>query len=97
MKLQITERAREELIKVKGDKESLSIKVIIAGYGWGGPSFGVILEESAENDYVENQDGIIVSVEKEFIELFKSFIIDFRQTAFSKGFVARPAAGGSSC
>jgi Fe-S cluster assembly iron-binding protein IscA len=97
MKIQITDRAREELLKVKGDKENIAIKVIIAGYGWGGPSFGVILEESSENDYVEDHDGIIVSAEKDFIELFKSFIVDFRQTAFSKGFIARPASGGSSC
>ena len=59
---------------------------------------GITLDELKENDYSEEfEDGKIV-VDKELMEMFKGFKIDFQKSWISKGFVVTPEQfGGGRC
>ncbi len=51
MKIELTETAQEELKKVlESRKDNKPLRIYIAGYGWGGPSFGLALDEPKEGD-----------------------------------------------
>jgi len=59
---------------------------------------GITLDELKETDYSEKfEDGTIV-VDKELIEMFKGFEIDFQKSWISKGFIVTPKQfGGGRC
>lgn len=59
---------------------------------------GITLDELKENDYSEKfEDGTLV-VDKELLDMFKGFDIDFQKTWISKGFVVTPNEfGGGRC
>lgn len=97
MQITVTENALLELRNVRGDKPALFTKIIMSGYGWGGPNFSLTLEEPRETDHSEVHDGITVSVDSELLNAMGAFSVDFRKTSFSKGFVVRPSRGGSTC
>ncbi len=60
--------------------------------------FGVALDERHDSDYEEEQNGAKIIVDKELLDIYKGFEIDFTESWFSKGFFVRPAAGMvSSC
>jgi len=54
---------------------------------------GVALDEQHETDYKETQEGIPFIVDKDLIEMYKGFDIDFATNWFSKGFVVQPSSG----
>lgn len=56
---------------------------------------GITLDELKDTDYSEDfEDGKLV-VDKELIDMFKGFQIDFQKNWFSKGFVVTPEQFGA--
>ena len=56
---------------------------------------GITLDELKDTDYSEDfEDGKLV-VDKELIDMFKGFQIDFQKNMFSKGFVVKPEQFGA--
>lgn len=43
-----------------------AVRFDIVGFGWGGPEFGIVLDEQRENDTVFEKYGVKFVVDKEF-------------------------------
>ncbi len=99
MKIEITEKAVEELKNVIDSKKETSknkIRLFIAGIGWGGPSFGIALDEQKENDVVYSTEELDFVAEEFVSEQYGAFTIDFTNSWRGKGFSIE-AEGVGSC
>ena len=98
MKVDWTEVAKEELKKVmETRKEDKCLRIYIAGYGWGGPSFGMALDELKEGDTSVTQDDFTFVVEEDLVDTFNHFTIDYSNNWLRKGFTVTPDRKISSC
>lgn len=91
MKINLTERAKEELKKVIKEKETKKpLRIYLAGHGWGGPSFGIALDEQKDNDVVTEIDDITFVIEEDFADGFENFTVDYSDSFLRKGFSVMP-------
>lgn len=98
MKINITDIAKEQLEKaLTSRKDKKPLRIYIAGYGWGGPSFGLALDEPKENDVTYQVDDFTIVVEDLIDENFESFTIDYSNSWLRKGFMVIPDRKMSSC
>lgn len=103
MKIVISEKAKAMVNKQLEDKnkktEDTFLRIFIKGMGWGGPTFGIALEEqeNKEKDYYEETNGLKIVVEKDLLDQYKSFEIDYSDSWFRKGFSIQTGTGGSGC
>lgn len=99
MKINISQKAQEALNeRLKDDNENY-LRISIQGFGWGGPKFGIALDKAKDekNDYIEKVNNINVVIEKQILDQFKNFTIDYSNSWFNKGFTVFPGSGASSC
>ena len=99
MNIKITSEAKKMIQKTLNDKDVTNpvVRIYAAGFGWGGPTFGIALDEQKENDYVVKEDGVNYVTEKELIDKYGSFVVDYSNGWLYKGFKIQPSYGGSSC
>lgn len=99
MKVNVTDTAAEQLKKTLKDKDMTNkyVRVHISGFGWGGPTFGLALDERNDDDMLVESNEINIIVNKDIIDQYGSFSIDFSNNWLRKGFVVSPSYGGSSC
>ena len=98
MKVDITERAQEELAKVIKEKDNgKPLRIYIAAFGWGGPSFGLALDEQKEGDAKAEVGDFTFLLEEDLVDNFGAFTIDYSDNWLRKGFSVIPDRGGSTC
>lgn len=99
MKINITEKAQEELKKIldKRKEVSKSVRIYLAGFGWGGPSFGLALDEQKDNDEVKEVEGFKILVDKDLTLSFNEFHIDYVNSWLRNGFQVYADGMSSSC
>lgn len=99
MNINITEKAQKELKKImEENKENKKLlRIYIAGYGWGGPSFGLALDELKDRDKKVEVGGFTFLIEKDLADTFKGFTIDYSDNWLRRGFSIIPKKGGSHC
>lgn len=99
MKISISNKADERIQNIIDDKktENANVRIYIQGMGWGGPTFGIALDEQKQDDYVQEHKGVNYVIGKELIDQFQGFEIDYVKGFLSKGFQIKPSYGGSSC
>ena len=100
MKIDITNTAKEELVKVLANKknENKLLRIYIAGYGWGGPSFGLALDELKDDDIQVEEGEFKFVLEDLLTENFGSFTVDFSDNWLRRGFSVYPdGVAASSC
>lgn len=99
MIINISDRAKEKLDEVLSSKtDGKALRIHIAAYGWGGPSFGMALEEPQENDLKISVDGFDFIMEEGFDQIYNHFDIGYSDSFLRKGFTIMPDRGGrSSC
>lgn len=98
MKIEVTQKAKEELKRVlKLRKDNKPIRIYVAAYGWGGPSFGLALDELKEEDIRVDTDDFTFILENYLSENFNSFTIDYSDNWLRKGFSVIPDRIVSSC
>ena len=83
--------------KYNFDEADKNIRIFIKGFGWGGPKFGITLDGVKENDQIKELDGISIIVEKDLLELYGGFDIDFLDSWIGKDFIVLSAKGESNC
>jgi len=84
---EITEKAVEMVKEALKDKDSIpSIRVIYNEDGWSGPSLGLVLDESGNDDTIFTEQGITFMVNKYLLERVKPIKIDFVDTPVGSGF-----------
>ena len=98
MNIEITSKAKNELKNILEEKKSTTakIRIFLAGIGWGGPRFNLALDEQKENDKNYSEDGIHIIAEKNLVDQFKGFKIDYSNFFLQKGFSIFPYSGSSS-
>lgn len=88
MKINVTEKATDELKKIlnKKDTAGKSLRLYIAGFGWGGPSFGLALDEQKETDIKNTIGDFEFVVDKDLTSQYDEFAIDYVNDWLRKGF-----------
>jgi Fe-S cluster assembly iron-binding protein IscA len=80
-----------------------SIRVVYNEGGWSGPSLGLALDESENDDAIFTEKGITFVVNKDLYERVKPIKIDFVNTPMGSGFhitsglQADKSCGSCSC
>ena len=104
--VEITEIAARKLKEVmaKQKRENSFLRLFIAGYGWGGPSFGMALDESKKpNDDVYEAHGVTIVVDKRFAKYLEGAVINYIESEYGSGFQIKTpnqpdcGSGCSSC
>lgn len=98
MLVKVTDEAKVKLEEILGqDKSDKALRIYVAAFGWGGPSFGMALEEPKDDDLVVSTDGFKFIMEQDFQELYNKFTIDYSSGLLRRGFTVVPDRGGSTC
>lgn len=99
MSITISAKAQEVLNEQFKTNENNFFRIFIKGFGWGGPTFGIALDEAKddEKDHYEKIENLNILVEKDLLGLYKNFSIDYSNGWLNKGFKVVPGLGGSSC
>ena len=90
--LTITDEARDELKVVLEQNSGKSLRVTMAGFGWGGPSLGLTLDEATDKDKVLTVNEIEILLDAQVERFADDQVIHFVQDGFTI-----TAKGGSSC
>lgn len=98
MKINLTKRAQEELKKVIDPKDTgRPLRIFIMAFGWGGPSFGLALDELKKGDVKVEVGEFTFILEKKLVDNFRTFTIDYNDNWLRKGFKVTPDRVSSSC
>lgn len=90
--MQITEKAKDYLQK-KGKK---SLRIFVAGAGWGGPQIHVALDEPVYNDQIESIDDIQIAIDPYIVSFMDDAVIDVQKVLWMEQLVVWSSIG-SSC
>lgn len=83
--------------KYNFDQADKNVRIFIKGFSWGGPKFGITLDGVKETDYKKELSNISIIVEKDLLELYGGFDIDFLDSWIGKDFVVLSTKGASNC
>lgn len=64
-----------------------TIRVVLAGMGWGAPKLGLALDEPVETDIIKEVNGIEVAFEAEVINHVANITLDFEESEAGEGLV----------
>lgn len=90
MVIEVSSFAKKKLNRLleKEDAEK-HFKFYIAGRNWSGPTFGLVLAEPEEDYFKMESEGYIFSMEENISKTYKKFTIDYIESKYRSGFVAR--------
>lgn len=98
MNLSFDEATKEALSTSLKEKNKSAVRIVIEGFGWGGPSFGIVLDEQNNEDEVAVVDGIKIVADKEFSFLFDNVKIVSTKGPFGTSFhLVSKRFGNGSC
>lgn len=98
MKIDITDIAKEQLQKaLSSRKDRKPLRIYVVSYGWGGPSFGLALDELKDGDVTYKVDDFTFIMEDYIAENFNSFTIDYSNNWVRRGFSIIPDRKMSTC
>ena len=98
MNIKVTNKALDEIKKVLTEKNTTSnkIRIFLAGIGWGGPKFNLALDEQKENDEIYSENSVNFVADKNLIDQYKGFKIDYSSFFLQRGFLVYPYSGSAS-
>lgn len=92
MIIEVTDVAKKELDKILEEKNTdKHLRIYVAGHGWGGPSFGMALEEPAEDDLQIEAEGYNFLIGDGLDDVYHKFTIDYSDSMLRKGFAILPS------
>ena len=81
--------------------EKFDIRINLAGVGWGGPVFNIVLDEQSDNDEVVKIEDITFFVDKELVKDFEGFTLLSSDENGGRGLSLKPVieveGGCGSC
>lgn len=93
MDIRVTEKASNELDKMNAK----NLKIVLQGYGWSGPYFGLAQGEPQADDITTVVGDRTFLVEKEIADIVKFFEIDYYKGWLQKGFVVYANGSRGAC
>lgn len=98
MIIDLTNKAKEELKKIlESKKTEKPLRIYITGYGWGGPSFGLALDEQKDTDNKFEVEEFTFLLEKGLEESFPKFTIDYSDNWLRRGFTVISSENSGGC
>lgn len=98
MKVAFDEKTKESLQNKLNEFDKSAVRFMIKGFGWGGPTLGVVLDEQKSEDIAETVEGIKFVVDKDEEYIFEDCKVIYTKTLFGDSFkVISSAIGESSC
>ena len=98
MVIDVTDEAKEKLSALLLEKETdKALRIYIAGYGWGGPSFGMALEEPRTGDLKFTSGEFNFIIEEGLQDIYGKFTIDYSDSWLRKGFIVYADGSDGSC
>lgn len=99
MVIDLTSEANDKLKELMATKDGDKfLKIYVAAYGWGGPSFGLALEEPKEDEEVIKSGEYSFVMDKELSDLYGKFTVDYSDNWLKRGFSVIPdGVSNSSC
>ena len=98
MIIDVTDQARDELKKLIEEKKTdKMLKIYVASYGWGGPSFGLALDEPKDGDEVIKDNDFSFVIEEGLSKNYGKFTVDYSNNWLKRGFSVIPDRGSSGC
>ena len=83
----VSSDAVRELKKSVESNNAGAIRVLFAGFGWGGPKFQLTLEKSAgDDDLVFDHDGLQIVISKAYDDYYQDLNIDWVNDERGQGF-----------
>lgn len=90
-----TKNALKDQLMQKG---KYSVRLLIKGFGWGGPILGVVLDEQQEDDILESVNGINFIVDSDSSYAFEDSKIMYSKSIFGESFkILTAEISNSSC
>lgn len=87
MIIDLTKTAIEELKKIIETKKTIKpLRIYIASYGWGGPTFGIALDEQKDGDIETKVEDFSFIVEEGLVEGYEKFRVDYSDSWLKRGF-----------
>ena len=83
-----------EILQQYSDKPN-TVRIYVAGMGWGGPSFGLALDEQNENDFIYEETDVKFIMEKDLYNQYGDIVIESAGQSFRV--VPKNMAGDSAC
>lgn len=93
MEIKVTNLAKDKLKDLLEEKKTdKSLRIFIAGYGWGGPSIGLALEEPKEDDLQLEVDDLNFAVEDGVSSMYRVLTVDYSDSWMKRGFSVIPGS-----
>ena len=92
--VEVTDKAKEELVPILKEHAEKFIRLYIQGSGWGGPRLGITLDELKEDDEKVASNEIDVIFNKNDVNFIDNSVIDYEDSNMGKGFTIKTAASG---
>lgn len=86
MNISLDDTAKNTLRDMLKEKGKDAVRVVIKGFGWSGPSFGIVLDEQKDDDDFIMVEDIKIIAEKEFSFLFNDAKIVMTKGYFGNSF-----------
>lgn len=80
MNIKISEDTAALLLMALKNKGKSAARVVVQGFGWGGPTLGIALDEQRENDEIAEMHGVKIVAEKDF-----AYFLDDAQIVHTRG------------
>ena len=93
--LKITDTAKEKIQEILNSNPGKLLRVEMQGYGWGGPTLGLALDEPTANEAATPINGINVLISEELKKFVDEGTIDYKTEPWREGFTIK--TGGQSC
>ena len=98
MVIDVTDVAKNELTKLLEEKNTdKSLRIYIASYGWGGPTFGLALDEHKDGDEIVKGTDFDFVVEEGLSDNYGKFTVDYSDNWLKRGFSIIPDRGSAGC
>ncbi len=70
-------------ITASQDDKPKSVRIFIAGVGWGGPSLGLGLDDKKDDDIVEEINEVTFVMAKDIFDQMGEITVDYKMNGFS--------------
>ena len=95
--LTITDSAREKFKELMTEHDGKFLRVVFEGFGWGGPSLGLALDESKNEEQTYTVNEIELMIDEKVMPYTKGNEIDYINNSYGQGFSIAPTTGGCGC
>ena len=92
--LTITETAREQFEQLLQENPEKFLRVVFEGFGWGGPSLGLVLDELKDEKETVAVNGIDLMIAENVVSFTEGHEIDYIKNDYAQGFSIAPTTGG---